>query len=119
MTKAIRISGPNGPRFEEIPTPEALAFVADLHRTFDARRLRLLEHRRARQAAFDRGEQLQFLPETAAIRDGEWTVAPVPEALRVRRVELTGPVDRKLVINGLNAAADVYMADFEDSTAPN
>ena len=118
MSDSVRMNGPTGPRFEEVLTPEAVAFVADLHRTFDARRLRLLGHRRARQRSFDAGAQPSFLAETSAVRAGDWQVAPLPDALRVRRVEITGPVDRKMVINGLNAGADVYMADFEDSTAP-
>ena len=97
---------------------QALAFLADLHRHFDARRRELLEARRQRQARFDAGELPDFLAETRAIRDGDWKVAPIPAALQDRRVEITGPVDRKMIINALNSGAKVFMADFEDSTAP-
>ena len=99
-------------------TPAALAFVADLHRRFDARRHELLAVRAARQARFDAGERPDFLAETAAIRAGDWRVAPIPAALLDRRVEITGPVDRKMIINALNSDAKVFMADFEDSTSP-
>ncbi|HVI59670.1 MAG TPA: malate synthase A [Luteimonas sp.] len=99
-------------------TPAALAFLADLHRRFDDRRRRLLAARRERQAAFDAGGLPGFRADTRAIREGDWRVAPIPEALRDRRVEITGPVDPKMVINALNSGAQCYMADFEDSTAP-
>ncbi|MBW8891420.1 MAG: malate synthase A, partial [Burkholderiales bacterium] len=99
-------------------TPEALAFVADLHRRFDARRRELLAARAARQARFDAGELPDFLPETAALRAADWTVAPIPADLQDRRVEITGPVDRKMIINALNCGAKVFMADFEDATSP-
>ena len=99
-------------------TPAALAFVADLHRRFDARRHELRAARVARQARFDAGDRPDFLAETAAIRAADWRVAPVPAALRDRRVEITGPVDRKMIINALNSGAKVFMADFEDSTSP-
>ena len=99
-------------------TPPALAFLADLHRLFDARRRRLLAARRERQAFFDRGGLPDFRADTRAIRDGHWRVAPIPRALLDRRVEITGPVDPKMVINALNSGANCYMADFEDSTAP-
>ncbi len=96
----------------------ALAFVADLHRRFNARRLELLGARADRQAGFDAGELPAFLPATASIRESEWKVAPIPAALLDRRIEITGPVDRKMIINALNSGARVFMADFEDSTSP-
>ena len=99
-------------------TSPALAFVADLHRRFDARRRQLLAARVARQARFDAGELPEFLADTADVRAAEWRVAAIPSALRDRRVEITGPVDRKMIINALNSAAKVFMADFEDSTSP-
>ena len=114
----IQITGPVEGRAAEILTPEALAFVADLHRAFDGRRRELLSLRKVRQAAFDAGALPDFLPETAAIRAADWTVAPIPADLQDRRVEITGPVDRKMIINALNSGARVFMADFEDATAP-
>jgi len=114
----IQINGPVEGRAVEVLTPEALAFVADLHRRFDARRRELLGLRVARQARFDAGELPDFLPDTADIRDNDWTVAPIPADLRDRRVEITGPVDRKMIINALNCGAKVFMADFEDATSP-
>ncbi|MGY0560610.1 malate synthase A [Luteimonas sp. A277] len=98
--------------------PAARAFLVDLHYQFDARRLDLLAARRARQVRFDAGQVPDFREDTRAIREREWRVAPLPEALRDRRVEITGPVDPKMVINALNSGANCYMADFEDSTAP-
>ena len=118
ITAAIRFTGPVEGRAGEILTPEALAFVADLHRRFDARRLALLAERDTRQKRFDAGETPDFRPDTAHIRDGDWTVAPIPDELKDRRVEITGPVDRKMVINALNSGAKVFMADFEDATSP-
>jgi malate synthase len=106
------------PRFDEILSRNALSFVADLHRRFDATRKRLLARRSERQRRFDIGELPDFLAETKPIRDGNWKVAPIPKDLQDRRVEITGPVDRKMVINALNSGADVYMADFEDATSP-
>ncbi len=114
----IRITGPVNGRAAEILTNEALAFVAALHREFDARRRDLLAARATRQARFDAGALPDFLPETAAIRSGDWTVAPIPADLQDRRVEITGPVDRKMIINALNCGAKVFMADFEDATSP-
>ena len=89
-----------------------------LHRGFDARRRELLAARDERQARFDAGERPDFLPETLAIRDGEWTVPEAPKALADRRVEITGPVERKMMINALNSGAQVFMADFEDANSP-
>jgi malate synthase len=106
------------PAFQSVLTPEALAFLAGLERRFGPERLRLLAARRERQTRLDAGEKPDFLPETAHIRAGDWRVAPLPGDLLDRRVEITGPVDRKMVINALNSGASCYMADFEDSTAP-
>lgn len=114
----IEILAPVTPEFAPILTPEALAFVAKLHRACNARRLELLERRRVRQAAIDGGKLPDFLPETQHIRDGDWKVAPVPADLQDRRVEITGPTDRKMVINALNSGANTFMADFEDSSTP-
>lgn len=114
----VQINGPVEGRSVEVLTPEALAFVADLHRRFDARRRELLAARVARQARFDAGELPDFLPETAEVRAADWTVAPIPADLLDRRVEITGPVDRKMIINALNCGAKVFMADFEDATSP-
>ncbi|MGZ8999130.1 MAG: hypothetical protein ACXW2T_09775, partial [Allosphingosinicella sp.] len=105
-------------RAGEILTEAALAFIAELHRRFDGRRRTLLEARNARQRQFDSGHLPDFLPETAAIRAGDWSVGEIPADLRDRRVEITGPTDRKMVINALNSGAKVFMADFEDATAP-
>ena len=103
---------------KDLLTEDALGFVAELHRRFDARRQALLAARAERQAMFDAGALPDFLPETADIRAGDWTVAPIPADLMDRRVEITGPTDRKMVINALNSGACVFMADFEDATAP-
>ncbi|HLQ36222.1 MAG TPA: malate synthase A [Planctomycetota bacterium] len=100
-------------------TAEALQFTAELQRRFGGRRLELLARRRQVQARLDAGERPDFLAATAAVRQAEWRVAPVPQELLDRRVEITGPVDRKMVINALNSGANVFMADFEDSCAPS
>jgi malate synthase len=99
-------------------TEDALAFVADLVRTFRPRVKELLAKRAERQKAFDAGALPDFLPETADVRRGDWRCAPVPEVIHDRRVEITGPVDRKMIINALNSGANVFMADFEDATTP-
>ncbi len=104
--------------FAEILTPEALAFVARLHRKFESSRQELLARRAARQQEFDAGKLPDFLPETSDIRKQEWAVAPQPRDLLERRVELTGPTDRKMVINALNSGASTFMADFEDANCP-
>jgi malate synthase len=104
--------------YERILTPEAMAFVASLHRAFEDRRRALIKTRAERQKLFDKGALPDFLPETKAIRDGSWTVAPIPADLQDRRVEITGPTDRKMVINALNSGAKVFMTDFEDSNSP-
>jgi len=105
-------------RDEEILTPDALAFVAELHRRFDGTRRMLLARRAERQARIDAGELPDFLPETREVRESDWRVAPVPADLQDRRVEITGPVDRKMVINALNSGARCFMADFEDANSP-
>ncbi|HKW22521.1 MAG TPA: malate synthase A [Ktedonobacterales bacterium] len=118
FTDGIEVIGPVAPGYEEILTPEAMAFVGKLNRAFNARRLALLERRAERQEAFDEGQMPDFLPETAEVRSSDWTIAPIPADLHDRRVEITGPVDRKMVINALNSGAKVFMADFEDANAP-
>lgn len=104
---------------EHVLIPEALEFVTRLHRKFNSRRLELLEKREERQKAFDAGQLPGFLEETRHIRESAWQVAPAPKDLDDRRVEITGPVDRKMMINALNSGAKVFMADFEDSLAPS
>src|SRR5437870_6395039 len=118
MAVGVQILGEVPPAFAEILTPDALAFIAKLQRTFGARREECLQRRQQRQAALDRGEALNFLPETKHIRDGDWTCARIPNDLRDRRVEITGPTDRKMIINALNCGAKIFMADFEDANAP-
>src|SRR5712692_4659054 len=114
----VDIRGPVTPEFAEILTPDAMNLVATLVRAFADRREELLQRRVQRQAEIDSGKLPYFLPETEHIRNSEWTVAPIPQDLMDRRVEITGPVDRKMVINALNCGADVYMADFEDANSP-
>jgi malate synthase len=116
--EGIVIHGPMTPEYAEILTDDALSFLAQLHRSFDARRRDLLAARAVRQKEIDRGTLPDFLPETRAIREADWRVAPVPADLQDRRVEITGPTDRKMVINALNSGANVFMADFEDSSTP-
>src|SRR4029077_2192548 len=94
------------------------AFVAKLERNFRARRLECLQRRKDRQARLDSGEALDFLPETKHIREGDWKCTPIPADIRDRRVEITGPTDRKMVINALNSGAKIFMADFEDANSP-
>src|SRR6476646_3881236 len=106
------------PGQEQLLTPAALSFLADLHRRFDPIRQQRLAARQVRQAEFDAGAPPDFRADTAAIRAGDWRVAELPAALLDRRVEITGPVEPKMVINALNSGASCYMADFEDSTAP-
>src|SRR5690606_30214742 len=98
--------------------PHALAFLAGIHRRFNSRRLALLEERKERQARLDAGEMPDFPKDTADIRASDWTVRAAPADLRDRRVEITGPVDRKMVVNALNSGARCFMADFEDATSP-
>ena len=114
----IQVLGPLAAGFETILSPAALRLVADLHRRFNDRRLELLQRRHERQLQIDNGQLPDFLPETRAVREGDWNVAPIPADLQDRRVEITGPVDRKMIINALNSGASTFMADFEDSHSP-
>jgi len=116
--QGVTILGPMEPGYETVLTPEALEFVAGLERRFGKERERLMAHRQEIQAKIDGGWLPDFLPETKKVRESEWTVAPIPADLQERRVEITGPVDRKMVINALNSGASVYMADFEDANSP-
>ncbi|MFB7983498.1 malate synthase A [Streptomyces vinaceus] len=106
------------PRQDEVLTEAALAFVAELHRRFTPRRDELLARRDERRAEIARTSHLDFLPDTAQVREGDWKVAPAPAALNDRRVEITGPTDRKMTVNALNSGAKVWLADFEDASAP-
>ena len=115
----VQITGTITPEFAEILTPDALRFVAGLAQNFSDTREDLLQKRVERQAEFDAGKKPDFLPDTQFIRDGTWTIAPVPQDLQDRRVEITGPAgDRKMVINAFNSGAKAFMADFEDSNSP-
>jgi malate synthase len=105
--------------FESVLTPPALEFIAKLHRAFEPRRQELLAQRVTRAQRMDAGERPDFLASTKSIRAGDWQIAPLPQALHCRRVEITGPVEAKMVINALNSGADSYMTDFEDSNTPN
>ena len=118
LPAGVALSGPLRPGYDAVLTTDALAFVADLARTFTPRVTELLARRRERQTRLDAGERPDFLPETADVRSREWTVAPLPDDLLDRRVEITGPTDRKMVINALNSGASVFMADFEDANSP-
>ncbi len=115
----VEILGEISPPYQAIITPEALTFVRDLHRMFQKRRLELLEKRQVRQQQINAGEKPTFLSNTRVIREGAWAVAPIPADLQDRRVEITGPVDRRMVINALNSGAKVFMADFEDANTPS
>ena len=114
----LEIRGPMNPGYAEILTPEACHFLAGLLKKFQPRRAELLALRVKRQLAIDAGQLPDFLPETAAIRSGDWLVAPIPPDLLDRRTEITGPVDRKMAINALNSGAQCWMADFEDANSP-
>src|ERR671918_1678259 len=116
--EGVELPAPVPERGEEILTREALAFVAELQRRFGPRRKELLRSRAERQAQIDAGELPDFLPETREIRESDWQVAPVPADLQDRRVEITGPVERKMMINALNSSARCFMADFEDANSP-
>jgi malate synthase len=118
MPRGVSITGAMTPVFAQILTPEAVAFVAGLHRRFEAQRQALLAARAERQKEFDAGRLPDFLPETKRIRESDWTIAPQPKDLLDRRVEITGPTDRKMVINALNSGASTFMADFEDANCP-
>jgi malate synthase len=118
LPAGVQINAPILPGFETILTKEALELVARLHRAFEPRRRELLAARAARAKRLDAGERPDFLAETKAIREGDWTIAALPKALERRRVEITGPVDAKMIINAFNSGADSYMTDFEDSNSP-
>src|SRR5471030_2365172 len=119
VPQGMTITAEIKPGYETILTPEALELVATLHRAFEPRRQALLKARAERTKRLDAGERPDFLSETQSIRDADWTIARLPKALECRRVEITGPVERKMIINALNSGADAYMTDFEDSNTPN
>jgi len=119
VRKGVVIRGAMRPGYEKVLTPEAIDFAVELEREFGAERRRLLARRAEIQRRLDAGWKPHFLPETEAIRDGDWRVAPIPRDLQDRRVEITGPTDRKMVINALNCGANVFMADFEDANTPS
>src|SRR5512141_1596121 len=114
----VRTTRPISPAHAQVLTPESMEFLASLARQFEDRRQDLLRRRFVRQMEIDEGRMPDFLPGTAATRRSDWKVAPIPPDLQERRVEITGPVERKMIINALNSGASVFMADFEDSTAP-
>jgi malate synthase len=114
----VSVVGPAVEESERVLTPDALAFLAELHREFGPRRIELLARRERRQVELDAGTMPDFLPETAGVRSAEWSVAPAPADLDDRRVEITGPAERKMTINALNSGARVFMADFEDALSP-
>ena len=118
LPQGVQINAPILPGFETILTPPALELVAKLHRSFQPRRKTLLAARAERAKRLDAGERPDFPAETKAVREGDWKIAPIPQALHCRRVEITGPVDAKMVINAFNSGADSYMTDFEDSNSP-
>jgi malate synthase len=118
QAEGVSILAPTPPGCEEVLSPEALKLLVELHRRFDGRRKQLLAKRAERQKAIDAGRLPDFLPETESIRKADWKVASIPADLMDRRVEITGPVDRKMVINALNSGANVFMADFEDANSP-
>lgn len=114
----MQVIGHNKPGFEEILSNDALQFIELLHHEFNGKRKEILQTRIVRQAEIDEGKLPGFLPETADVRSREWQVAPIPADIQDRRVEITGPVDRKMIINALNSGAKVFMADFEDANSP-
>lgn len=118
METETRLKIKAGKPFEEVFTSELMDFLIELHQNFNAGRLELLEERKKVQQAFDKGGLPKFLKETEEIRSGDWTCAPLPKDLLDRRVEITGPVDRKMIINAMNSGASTFMADFEDSNSP-
>ena len=118
LPQGVAISGAITPAFAEILSPEALGFVAKLHRKFESRQARSCSRRAPPGNEFDQGKLPDFLPQTKAIRDGDWVVAAQPKDMLDRRVEITGPTDRKMVINALNCGAATFMADFEDANCP-
>src|SRR5258708_30421344 len=116
--QGVQILAPAHAAQERVLSPAALEFIVELQRRFNPRRVELLASRVERQKRLDAGEKPDFLPETKSIRESEWTVAPIPADRQARRVEITGPVDRKMIINALNSGAKVFMADLEDSNTP-
>src|SRR5438270_3370747 len=118
MTAGVVIRGAMKPGYEKVLTPEAIGFAVELEREFGAERRRLLARRAAVQRRLDAGWKPDFLPETKAIRDGDWRVAPIPRDLQDRRVEITGPTDRKMVINALNCGCNVFIGDFVGANTP-
>jgi malate synthase len=118
LPQGVTVTGRITPEFAQILTPEALAFVVKLHRKFEPRRQELLARRAERQKQFDAGRLPDFLPETKQIRESDWQISPQPADMLDRRVEITGPTDRKMVINALNCGASTFMADFEDANCP-
>jgi malate synthase len=118
LPQGVAVSGPISKEFAQILSPEALGFVAKLHRKFESRRQELLARRAQRQKEFDAGAKPDFLAETKKIRESDWVVGPQPNDMLDRRVEITGPTDRKMVINALNCGAATFMADFEDANCP-
>ena len=118
VVDGVQVTGAMGERYDSVLTPEALELLAELHRTFDGRRLELLRAREDRYAELAAGGMLDFLAETQEIREGDWQVAPPAPGLVDRRVEITGPTDRKMTINALNSGAKVWLADFEDASTP-
>ena len=118
MVDGTEVKGPVDGRLGEVVTDRALGIVARLHRELDETRRELLDRRTERQAELDAGGTLDFLPETLDVREGDWQVSGAPADMQNRRVEITGPTDRKMVINALNSGAAGFMADFEDSNSP-
>ena len=118
LPDGVQLLATLSPATEKILAPEAIDLIAALHRRFNSRRQKLLKRRDQRQAELDAGKMPDFLPETEPVRKADWTVAPIPADLQDRRVEITGPTDRKMVINALNSGAKVFMADFEDANTP-
>src|ERR1700730_5822285 len=118
LPEGVALTGEISPAAASVLTHDALALIAKLHREFNVRRLELLKRREDGQAELDAGKLPDFLSETESIRQRDWKVAPIPSDLQDRRVEITGPTDRKMVINALNSGAKVFMADCEDANAP-
>src|SRR3954449_2899449 len=118
LPDGVEITGQMKDGYEEILSDDAVAFLADLHRNFNARRLELLQAREDRYAELAAGGTLDFLEQTKDVREGDWQVVPPAPGLEDRRVEITGPTDRKMTINALNSGAKVWLADFEDASTP-
>ncbi|MGZ8563646.1 MAG: malate synthase A, partial [Candidatus Limnocylindria bacterium] len=118
LPPGVQLTRTDAPHADEVLTPEALSFAAQLHRSFNAERLRLLTDRVRRQERIDAGELPDFVPNPIESRDPRWTVAPAPADFDDRRVEITGPAEPKMMINALNSGASVFMCDFEDALSP-